>query len=175
MARIKRTESSSELKVLGEDSRALNENKDCTVKALALVCNISYKDAHATMKRLGRKDGRGIPMRRVLKEALAAHGFKSRLVPSYDMIKQYPGCHKNLQSVTTHHPARFPKVWKDGRNYLFFVARHVAAVIDGRTHDWTEGRAKRCEDIYEITKVELPKPMNDRPNIAPNNLVTKSI
>lgn len=170
MARIKTVECSTRFEALKGDSKANSENKDCTVKALALVCGISYNKAHATLKRLGRKDGNGIPMRRVLNKALAEHGFKCSQVSMRGMIAQYPGCHKNLQSVTTHHPARFPKVWKDGRNYLFFVSGHVAAVLDGRTHDWSEGRAKRCEDIYEITKMDLPKPMNDRPNVAPEKI-----
>ena len=54
------------------------------------------------------------------------------------------------QNITTHHPEKYNKVWKDGKKYIFSTARHVAAVIDGVNHDWTVGRSLRVQDVYQV-------------------------
>lgn len=49
---------------------------------------------------------------------------------------------------------RFNKVWKDGKTYIMWVPRHVAAVIDGTVVDWSRGKALRCLWLYEVVKKE---------------------
>ncbi len=154
MPKIERVKPSDEYQALCAASDAKKENNDCTVKALALVCGIDYEAAHKTMEGCGRAKKKGINMTKNLRCALGEHGFKATKVDMKAKIAKYPYGHKKLQNVTTHHPQRFPWVWNDGKTYLFFVRKHVAAVIDGRTHDWSEGRAKRCVEIYEITRKE---------------------
>lgn len=43
-----------------------NEAKDCTVRALANATGISYKDAHALLKKVGRKEKEGASLPVVL-------------------------------------------------------------------------------------------------------------
>ena len=38
-------------------------------------------------------------------------------------------------------------------NFVVQVSRHVAALIDGKVIDWSEGRAKRVQCIYECTPI----------------------
>ena len=68
------------------------------------------------------------------------------------MIARYPGAHKALRNVTTHHPERFSDVWRDGKTYLMYTRGHVLAIVNGVNHDWTRGRAKRCKALYEVVK-----------------------
>lgn len=137
---------------LQEGSREFKERNDCAVVAVAAVLDIEYKQAHAILKQLGRKDGKGT-YRAMTKEAI---GWFATLVKVdvNSIINKYPGCHRNLKSITTHHMARFNDVWKDGKTYIAFTRHHVLAIKDGRNHDWTEGRSKQIRDIYEVVKKE---------------------
>lgn len=149
MATIKATPRTEAFNSLCNETAARNEKNDCSVKAVALVCGVSYDVAHAKMAELGRKSGRGASTTSI-ELAVIALGKKVEPVNPKHVIKQYPGVHKNLQNVTTHHPARFPDVWKDGKTYLAYIRGHVLAIVDGVVHDWTVGRAKRVYRIREV-------------------------
>ena len=41
------------------ESQQLKERNDCTVKAIAVVTGVSYKEAHKAMADAGRKPGKG--------------------------------------------------------------------------------------------------------------------
>lgn len=154
MPKIKRIANSVAFTSLHEVSRTLGEKNDCTVKAFVLVSGASYSEAHQAMARQGRKFGQGMyGAEGGMRAELKALGFEMTWVPSLAFIHKYPGVHKRLHSVTTHHPARFNKAWKDGRNYLIFTRGHVAAVVNGETHDWSNDRACRATSIYRITKI----------------------
>ena len=158
MARICRTWSPRLPKILThkytearQGSALHNETNDCAVVALALVASVPYSVAHNALKDAGRKDRKGT-FRSEQFAALKALGFDGEIIPSEDFISRYPGNHKNLKSVTTHHMDRFNKVWEDGKNYLIFTERHVGAVIDGVNHDWTKNKSRRVWSIVEIVK-----------------------
>lgn len=133
-------------------SAALNENNDCAVKAVAAACCVSYEDAHQVLKKLGRVDRQGTYYR-TIRQAVRFFGFDMIEEIKAERIAQYPGVHKNLQNITTHHPDRFPKVWSEG-TYLFYTTgfKHVLCVKDGVNHDWTRGSAKRVEAVFRIVK-----------------------
>ena len=79
-------------------------------------------------------------------------GFKKVSIHPALFISRYPGAHSKLSHVTNHHPERFHKVWKDGKKYILLNSDHAAAVVDGEVHDWSKGRAKRCDFIWQIVK-----------------------
>ena len=87
------------------ETAAFNENNDCAVKAVALVCDVTYADAHAKLKELGREDGEPTT-REATEAALNAFGFKLIEVDPAAYIADYPGVHKGLRNVTSHHPDR---------------------------------------------------------------------
>jgi hypothetical protein len=58
--------------------------------------------------------------------------------------------HSNLKGITSHHPARFPKVWKDGKRYLAYTSKHAFAIVDGVTQDWSARTALRVTGMFEI-------------------------
>lgn len=141
----------SQWRELETASDEFGERNDCTVKALALACDIPYEQAHAEMAATGRKNGRG-HYYFSLNKAIQAHGKTLVKIDPEEFIAKYPKPHFNLKSVTTHHPDRFKKVWKDGNTYLFYTTRmaHVCVIKDGEMIDWTKGRAMRCDSIYRV-------------------------
>lgn len=128
---------------------ALGDTNDCTVKAISVVTGRPYKEVHEVMARHGRKARHGANWRVIL-GALNELGFQTKSRPMFDFISRYPGAHCGLRSVTSHHPERFPGVWRDGKAYIFDFGNHVAAVVNGTNHDWTKGRAKRIKNIFEV-------------------------
>ena len=71
-----------------------------------------------------------------------------------EFISQYPSAHQILKTVTTHHPKRFNKVWKDGKRYLMLTTNHALAIVDGVTHDWSASKPLRAVGLFEIIKKE---------------------
>lgn len=139
---------------VGEDN-----SKDCAVKALALVANVEYAVAHKTLKDCGRKDNQGTHVH-VIAKAAALLGKRMRrwsYIEMREVMASYPGAdqHKVAMGatyITTHHPQRFKKQWahKVKNPLLIRTSAHIAAVIDGRVIDWTDGRSLRAIEIYEV-------------------------
>lgn len=130
-------------------SAGVGEKNDCSVKAIAAVTGISYEEAIALAAKFGRKARHGMQTP-AINEAIISIGFKVTKVDPKTFISRYN--RKNIKNVSTFHPERFPEVWKDGKTYLFYVKGHVAAIIDGVNHDWTEGKSKHAKHIYLVEK-----------------------
>lgn len=126
------------------------ERGDCAVRAIAALTDTPYERVHAMMAAQGRKHGRGTCWG-VIWNTLSDLGFKAVRRDPLDFVHRYPGSHATaLRSVTTHHPDRFPTVWRDGKRYLMYTSRHVLAIVNGVNHDWTRGKACRVNTIWEI-------------------------
>ena len=151
MARIKSNGERGEFNALQTQSIRSGETNDCSVKAVAVACGVEYSVAHAALKKQGRIDRQGAWPNQI-RGAVNELGFKLVSLRTSDIIGQYPGTHKNLQSVTTHHPERFAKVWAVVGTCLIYSAGHVSAVKDGKLHDWAVGRAKRATGVMAVLK-----------------------
>lgn len=133
------------------DSERHNERSDCTVVAIAIVTGKSYTQSWDALAAAGRQPRCGAT-RDKQRKALAALGYKARRVQPDYFINQYPEVHKRqLKNVTSHHPDRFPHVFQNGKVYMMFNRKHVAALVDGKLHDWTRGTRKKIVEIWEIT------------------------
>lgn len=122
-----------------------NEKNDCGVIALAAACRVSYEEAHAALSKFGRKSQDGTNMYQLHSAALSL-GFKIVTEDISEFIQsRYPKGHQVLKSITTHHAARFPGAFQEGEAFLLLVrgGRHIAAVVDGVTVDWTEGTSAK--------------------------------
>lgn len=156
MARIDRTSISHEAyhSIRASAAAATGERADCAVVAVAAACEVSYDEAHAALAAQGRKPRHGTYYQQT-HNAIKALGFTLVRIPPEHFIQQYPKAHQVLRSVTTHHPDRFARVWRDGHTYLVHVARHVLTVRNGVNMDWSRGRAKRAIAIYRIVRNDL--------------------
>lgn len=134
-------------------SDAFNEKRDCAVLALSFALKITYAAAHDLCREYGRKNGHGMENWQIWNLLKDKAGISSKnAVPPSAFIKRYPGTHKNLKSVTTHHTTRFPEAWQDGERYLVFTNSHIAYIENGVLHDWTGGRAFRVMKIVRLEK-----------------------
>lgn len=154
MPKITRTAKHGHYTALRAESSKAGETNDCTVVAFAAVSGVSYEEAHAAMKRQGRKDRKGMWFAESgMQKELEALGLKVVRMRDRDFVDLYPGVHSGLKSITTHHPKRFNKVWANGRTFLFFTNSHVAAVVNGETIDWSNDRACRVTVLYEVVRM----------------------
>lgn len=149
MAKIKMVAHTLAFESLSNETCSNNEHNDCAVKAVALVANVSYKDAHAALAALGRK-ARKATQNVDIQAAIWSLGKTTTSIDRRAIIATYPEPHRSvLRNVTTHHPRRFAKVWPQG-TYLLYTSGHVAACVDGVVHDWTVNTAKRVVSIVKV-------------------------
>jgi hypothetical protein len=99
------------------------EKNDCTVRAVAIACEVSYADAHEELRQRGRKDGKGFAMTPSFKANPVVCG--KRLVKAFDFIDNQGKC---ICLVTARR--MFPR----GR-YIVRKSGHAFALIDGVDHD----------------------------------------
>ncbi|MCR9292041.1 MAG: hypothetical protein NXI32_04930 [bacterium] len=121
---------------INKDSRKFNERYDCAVKALAIVADIPYAQAHAALKEQGRHNRCGT-FAGQYEAALKKMGFQCEKM----------GRIKGQQAKTTKTLARIGA--PQGR-YLVRTSRHVLAVADGQVHDWTSERLCRIKDVWQV-------------------------
>lgn len=123
---------------LKQSTRAADENKDCTVKAWAVVAGLSYEDAHNDLAEHGRKHGRPFHMRRSLDRLL-----RRRDLVGYDVTVYWRK--QGVKTVTTA-----TKLHNKG-TYLVFTRGHVLAVKGGEIHDWTVGTKRQVRQIIQVS------------------------
>jgi len=119
--------------------KAQNETNDCSVFAIAIACRLSYKQAHETMARMGRKNRQGVSNMQILLAA-RSHGFD--LTPVKRLTQ------KNGSRYT---PLTIGDKLKNGY-FLAFVSRHVLGVVNGAVFDWTEGRRHHINEAWKVTR-----------------------
>lgn len=149
--RIKHQDHTPLYKELRKASEDAGDKNFCSVTALAAVTGRPVEQVRSVLEDLGRKPGKGAYTGTILRalEELGGEVLR-RCIPPEEFINKYPQSHRVLKNVTTHHPARFPKAWQDGRRYLIFTAGHVVGVVNGEVHDWSSNRALRATSIYEV-------------------------
>ena len=93
---------------------------DCTVRAYAIIENISYNKSYKSMKNLGRKDNKGFDIRLLLQHLQNTNRFV--------------GMTENIESKNiTIRTLINKKVLDSKYNYLVFSKGHVFAVVhDGK-------------------------------------------
>ena len=119
-------------KALEAIGNSLGEHNDCTVKAVAMFCNVRYTVAHKTLANLGRKKGQGTNMLDV-KAAIVSLGGKQPDA-SYEQVKGH------------RTPNTYAKLTK-GKRALVVVRGHVIYMQDGVIHDHDGCNTRRIEQV----------------------------
>jgi len=114
------------------------ENNDCTVKALAIVTELDYSTVHAAFAKAGRKPRKGAN-RAISAKAAKLLGFHMEQVDSH------------ISARTAITIEREPSL-QSGR-YVIGMTRHLAAMIDGKLVDWSEGRRKKINAVYALSPI----------------------
>jgi hypothetical protein len=127
-----------------------NETNDCAVKAVAVVTNENYDEAHDACQRFGRQPRRGTNFSFTTKPAVKNLGFEVERV------------HAELTGTFVR---KLPERLSARKTYLVRVAGHILAVKGGQVVDWTAARNHRVKAIYEVSKkVEEPKAVEVKPS-----------
>jgi len=98
--RVKHLPAAREFEDLEGITKAVGENNDCSVKALAATCGVSYKEAQIALSNLGRRKGCGTSVFNIL-EAVKALGCKAVTINKKRFIEKYPSPHNTLKNVAS--------------------------------------------------------------------------
>lgn len=127
------------------------ERAVCGPLAVAVVTNLPMILVLDIFESEGRKRGQRTSLDQI-ERVLAKLGYELRVIPSENFIERYGPAHQHLKCVTTHHPDRFPEVWRDGNTYLLEQSCHISAVVDGVLHDHMRGRSGRVHTVFQVVK-----------------------
>lgn len=153
MPRLKRTTPPSEFQVMRNDASYIQENNDCAVVAVALLCKRPYNEVAELSYALGRVKGKGTNWM-IIRAMFKHYGYELARMELRYFIDQYPKPHCNvLKNMTTHHPRRFPGVFDDGYEYLLDCRRHVAAMQGGEVKDWSINNSLQVSVLYRVKKL----------------------
>ena len=130
-------------KKLAEKSEKFNEDRDCSVKAVAIVCNASYEEAHAALKKAGRKNRKGANMPMIV-----------AAIRSLGAYIEFEGLEADKHKGTNQRKCPVSRIAsrlpKKGR-FLALTCNHIVAVVDGEVLDWTEGRRHQVKFTWEVS------------------------
>ncbi len=124
-------------------SQDIGEANDCSVKAVAIACGVSYSKAHKMFIDEGRLHGAGTIS---IDVAIALTKLeKANLeIFSQDKLKNMKA---NLGRELTSN--NIVKALPKGR-YVIQTKGHMAALVDGEVKDWTTKRRFRIKNIIKI-------------------------
>ena len=115
----------------GRGRSGIPEQRDCTIRALAVSAGIPYEYAHKIGREAGRKDKKGFHPEKLLKYAKKEYGITYKK--------------KRYKSVTIQ---RFIKENPVGRYYVA-TNIHAFAIINGTIYDTGLNRPlQRLEEVY---------------------------
>ena len=134
------------------ESKLFNEKNDCSVKAVAVVCGVTYAQARFALHQAGRRPGYGAltheihnAVKSLGKVAKRDNSFISVCLDHLRNTKNYV-----VKNVTTRQLTMFPELAVGG-NWLVYTNGHVIAVKDGKVHCWGATRALRIKSVYEVS------------------------
>ena len=128
------------------------ESNDCAVKTVSVAAGIDYATVHERFSKHGRKSRKGASTAMML-NVMRSFGFGWQTINMRVFIEsRYPGRHRCLKSVTSHHPDRFPSAFNDGSVYIMVTVNHAFAVRDGAVHDYSRNAALRVIGMYKVWK-----------------------
>lgn len=134
-----------------ERSKRLNEENDCSVKAVAIVCGVTYDVAHEALEYAGRKHRKGAFINEIL-YAIGKIGKKSYLDLDFIDSRLEILCSRNyvVKKLTTRQLTMFPDLIGEG-TWLIYTNGHVLAVKDGQVHCWGGKSALHIKLAYKVT------------------------
>ena len=133
----------------------LRETNDCTVKAVAVVTGLPYAEAHALLRRYGRRPGHGMT-------AFGPKGYHAAIESLGFTVTRLEGhalnrC-KTIVTLGRALPSRGVFLVLTSSN------RHVLAARGGQVHDYTAGRRHRIASVWRVSRKAGAPPM---PAVSP--------
>ena len=121
--------------MMAQSSKFNTEKADCTVRALAVTCDLTYDVAHKVLTYFGRKSRQGVQFRRVLELMKGIDGPDKCF--SFEPVEIWENHEKKWKTVGS-----FAKAHPKGR-YIILVSGHAIPLIDGILVDGSRHPARR--------------------------------
>ncbi len=131
--------------------QARGESNDCSVRAIAIACNVPYDVAHAAMAAEGRKEGKGA-YRLSICNAADKLGFDYAQKMTSSFHEQMKGQDAKCRNLTPFQIRKYAHLFQG--SYLIFTDGHVFASVDGVVHDFNNGRKTHVIAVIKLTKRE---------------------
>lgn len=137
------------------------EKRDCTVRALSIVANLPYMEAHRLLSMWGRPDGKGMPRdaswEMLIGEQDPEHTTGTLYGKWYIVFcdaynRKWIGTRKN-KSIKSCTLATFAECNPVGRFYIL-VHRHAVAVVDGKVLDGHNSLGQIVQEVFKFIKIK---------------------
>ena len=115
-------------------SQSMGENNDCSVKAVAMFCNVRYTVAHAALAVVGRKKGKGSTPDRIKTVVDSIMGKKHEYLYPLDARQKSLGWTNSL-GCDAKTPTTFARKSPVKGGQLVIVRGHIIYMKDGVIHD----------------------------------------
>jgi len=135
------------------------EINDCTVIALAIAAEISYKDAYKTCWNRGRKARSGMMTRKHIQ------CFLDLDLPVYEVLRmrskqtlyriRYSEAILNVSALYNEKNKQYTAntitdICEPDKKYVAYTRDHVLAIDNKVVQDWTNGRKHRIISLFQI-------------------------
>lgn len=119
-------------------SKRPKQKADCTVRAIALTCDLPYDEAYDLLKDAGRRSHAGFDFSGFIKKQNEINGKRLVWKP-FQAVKGQPRMK----------PETFIKQFPEGK-FILSIAGHVSVVINGINHDIFEQWGRCVYGVWEI-------------------------
>ena len=121
-------------KALEAISNSMGETNDCSVKAVAMFCNVRYTVAHAALAKAGRKKGKGSTPDRIKDVVDSIMGKTHSYVYPLTALQKKAGWQDQLK-CDGKTPTTFARKSTVKGGQLVIVRGHIIYMKDGVIHD----------------------------------------
>ena len=115
-------------------SNSMGESNDCSVKAVAMFCNVRYTVAHAALAAEGRKKGKGSTPARIKAAVDKLTGKTHDYIFPLDKKQKYLG-YANALGCDAKTPITFARKSPVKGGQLVIVRGHIIYTKNGVIHD----------------------------------------
>jgi len=115
-------------------SNSMGEDNDCSVKAVAMFCNVRYTVAHKALDEAGRKKGKGATPDRIKTAINNIMGKEHSYVYPLTALQKKAGWKDQLK-CTAKTPSTFARMSTVKGGQLLIVNGHIIYTKDGVIHD----------------------------------------
>ena len=121
-------------KALEAISNSMGERNDCSVKAVAMFCNVRYTEAHRALATVGRKKGKGVTPMDIKTVVDSIMGKRHEYIYPLDARQKAAGWTNHL-GCDAKTPTTFARKTPVKGGQLVVVNGHIIYTKDGVIHD----------------------------------------
>lgn len=125
----------------------MGETNDCAVRAIAVSCGVSYKEAHEALRTQGRKKRGGASNFQWI-AAIRELGFHVNEVTGHFQAEEFDATGRKPLVFKT--ALKAPEHLDPDRRFILQSSGHVAAWNGEEIVDWSKGTRTRIRQIFEV-------------------------